>query len=459
MSGTVDPFSIRTCSHGDKIMAVQTAALQAVDPRAAVHRHVQLRDERLIVGVRSYDLTSVERVWVVGGGKAATAMVAALYDTLGSRLAGGLVITKYGHIDPRLDPGPVQVVEAGHPLPDEAGVTGTQRLADLLSAATERDLVVVVVSGGGSALMVLPSPGLTLIDLQHTTDMLLRSGASINELNAVRKHLSQIKGGGLARLASNSPIISLILSDVVGDPLDVIASGPTAPDPTTFADAWAILKRYGLSNKVPSAVRERLVAGLAGDLSDTPKADDSVFQSVHNYLVGSNRLAAEAAVEASRANGLNGMLLSTFVEGEARDVAGVAAALAKELVSHDRPVLRPACLVWGGETTVTVRGQGKGGRNQELALAAALSMAGLPNVVLVALGTDGTDGPTDAAGAVATGGTTARARKLGLDARAYLDDNNSYAFFGALEDLVRTGPTGTNVNDLMLLFAFLPSER
>jgi hydroxypyruvate reductase len=327
-------------------------------------------------------------------------------------------------------------------------------MADLVARATGRDLVLAVISGGGSALLTLPVAGLTLAELQQTTDLLLRCGATIVELNTVRKHLSQIKGGGLARLAGPAPVASLILSDVVGDPLDVIASGPTVADPTTFAEAWAVLERYHLVARMPAAVRERLRAGLEGAVPDTPKPDAALFQRVHNVIVGSNRLAAEAAVQAAREAGLNALLLSTFVEGEARQVAHVAVALAKELVTYDRPVSRPACLVWGGETTVTMCGKGKGGRNQELALAAAVSMAGLPGVLLVALGTDGTDGPTDAAGAVASGETMARASSVGLDAVAHLENNDAYPFFDTLSDLIRTGPTGTNVNDLILIFVY-----
>jgi hydroxypyruvate reductase len=450
----MEPYSIQNSAYGETILAVQRAALAVVDPGAAVRRHVRHHSNLLSVGGQDYDLAGVERVWVVGGGKAATAMVAALYEILGSRLHGGLVVTKYGHTDPALDTGSVVVVEAGHPLPDDAGVEGAVRLAGLLRSATERDLVLAVISGGGSALLTLPSAGLDLADLQMTTDLLLRAGATIVELNTVRKHLSQIKGGGLARMAGGARIASLILSDVVGDPLDVIASGPTVPDPTTFADAFTILERYGLAGSVPAAVPRHLQSGLRGQLPDTPKAGASLFARVQNLIVGSNRLAADGAVEESRARGLNALLLSTFVEGEAREVALVAAALAKELVCHDRPVPRPACLVWGGETTVTVRGRGRGGRNQELALAAGLAMQGLPNVLLVALGTDGTDGPTDAAGAVATGKTVARAAALGLDPLAHLADNDAYPFFDALGDLIRTGPTGTNVNDLLLLFSF-----
>jgi hydroxypyruvate reductase len=450
----MEPYSVRVSPRQALIRAMQEAALAAVDPGAAVRRHVVVQGERLVVGGQAYDLPGIERIWVAGGGKAATAMAAALYDILGERLAGGLVVTKYDHADPGLDCGPVEVIEAGHPMPDEAGVAGARCLADLLGMTKERDLVLAVLSGGGSALMTLPAVGLTLTDLQGTTDLLLRCGATIVELNTVRKHLSQIKGGGLARLAAPAAVASLVLSDVVGDPLDAIASGPTVPDPSTFADAWSVLGRHDLVGRVPVPVRERIQAGLDGSVADTPKGGNPLFQRVHTTIIGSNRLAAEAAVETARARGLNALLLSTFVEGEARQVGRVAAALAKELVRHDRPVSRPACLVWGGETTVTVRGQGHGGRNQELALSAALAMEGLGNVLLVALGTDGTDGPTDAAGAVATGETLARASSLGLDPVAHLEDNDAYPFFDALEDLIRTGPTGTNVNDLLFLFAF-----
>lgn len=448
----MEPDSIRSSAHRETILAVQRAALAAVEPGAAVRRLVQRQGGQLSIAGHTHDLLAAERVWIVGGGKAATAMTASLHGILGDRLTGGLVITKYGHTDPRLDTGPVELVEAGHPLPDEAGVAGTRRMVDLLTRTTGRDLVLVVLSGGGSALLTLPEEGITLADLKETTDLLLRCGATIVELNTVRKHLSRIKGGGLARLALPAPVVSLVLSDVVGDPLGAIASGPCSPDPTVFADAWVVLERYHLVERVPSAVRERLQAGVDGSLRDTPKPGDPLFERVENVIIGSNRLAAEAAVAVARTRGLNTLLLSTFVEGEARHVAHVAAALARELVTYDRPVPRPACLVWGGETTVTVRGGGLGGRNQELALAAAVALDGLPDVLLVALGTDGTDGPTDAAGAVATGETVGRARSLGLDPAAYLANNDAYPFFDALGDLIRTGPTGTNVNDLLFIF-------
>ncbi|NLF13153.1 MAG: glycerate kinase [Anaerolineaceae bacterium] len=450
----MESWTIRNSPHAATIAAAQRAALAAVEPGAAVRRHVRREGNRLLIGGQTYDLEAAERTWVVGGGKAAAPMAAALVPLLGERLAGGLVVTRYGYAGPEVDTGPIEVAEAGHPLPDEAGVAATRRLADLLRQASGRDLVLAVLSGGASALLTLPAGGLSLDDLVATTELLLRSGATIGELNAVRKHLSQLKGGGLARLAAPARVAALVLSDVVGDPLDVIASGPASPDATTFADAWSVVERYGLAGRLPHAVAGHLRAGLEGRLAETLKPGDALFERVLNVIVGSNRLAAEAAVETARGAGFNVLLLSTFVEGEAREVGRVAAALAREVVAHGRPVAPPACLVWGGETTVTVRGQGKGGRNQELALAAALALQGLPGVVLLALGTDGTDGPTDAAGAVAGGQTIARARALGLDPRAHLADNDAYPFFDALDDLLRTGPTGTNVNDLLFIWVY-----
>jgi len=450
----MESWTVRNSPHGATIAATQRAALAAVEPGAAVRRHVRREGNRLLIGGQTYDLEAAERAWVVGGGKAAAPMAAALVPLLGEHLAGGLVVTRYGYAGPEVNTGPIEVAEAGHPLPDEAGVAATRRLADLLRQASERDLVLAVLSGGASALLTLPAGGLSLDDLVGTTELLLRSGATIGELNAVRKHLSQIKGGGLARLAAPAPVAALVLSDVVGDPLDVIASGPTSPDAATFADAWAVVERYGLATRLPRAVADHLRAGLEGRLAESHKPGAALFERVLNVIVGSNRLAAEAAVEAARGAGFNPRLLSPVGEREAREVGRVAAALAREVGAHGRPVAPPACLVWGGETTVTVRGQGKGGRNQELALAAALSLEGLPGVVLLALGTDGTDGPTDAAGAVAGGQTIARARALGLDPRAHLADNDAYPFFDALEDLLRTGPTGTNVNDLLFIWVY-----
>jgi glycerate 2-kinase len=418
---------------------LQRAALAAVEPGAAVRQHLRRQGDLVHVGDRSYNLGEYEHVYVVGGGKAAVPMAATVADVLGDRLTNGIVVTKVGHAGsgPPL-PG-LRVLEAGHPVPDRNSVRGAQAIADLARQATARDLIVCLISGGGSALLTLPVEGLDLDDLQELTDALLRSGATINELNTVRKHWSSFKGGNLARLAAPAAVVTLVLSDVVGDPLDVIASGPTVPDPTTTADAQEILDRYSIWPGRPVPFQE------------TPKPGDAVFERVHHVIVGSNRQAAVAALERARQLGFNGLLLSTYVEGEAREVARVAAALAKGVRSYGDPIPAPACLVWGGETTVTIRGDGKGGRNQELALAAALALEGWPGVMLVPLATDGTDGPTDAAGALVTGETVARARALGLDPLAALMANDSYTFFDELGDLIRTGPTGTNVNDLLFL--------
>ena len=418
---------------------LQRSALAAVEPGAAVRQHLRRQGDLVYVGDRSYDLDEYEHVYVVGGGKAAVPMAAAVAEVLGDRLTRGLVVTKVGHTGSGPPLPSLEVLEAGHPVPDGNSVRGAQAIADLARRATERDLIVCLISGGGSALLTLPVPGLGLDDLQELTDALLRSGATINELNTVRKHCSSFKGGNLARLAAPAGLVTLVLSDVVGDPLDVIASGPTVPDPTTTADAQEILDRYSIW------------AGRTVPFQETPKPGDSVFEQVHHVIVGSNRQAAVAALERARQLGFNGLLLSTYVEGEAREVARVAAALAKGVRSHGDPVPAPACLVWGGETTVTIRGDGKGGRNQELALAAALALEGWPGVMLVPLATDGTDGPTDAAGALVTGETVARARSLGLDPLAALMANDSHTFFDKLGDLIRTGPTGTNVNDLLFL--------
>jgi hydroxypyruvate reductase len=430
---------------------LQQVALDAVEPRSAVLRHVELEGGDLVVAGRRYPLGDYEKVFLIGGGKAAVPMAFAVAELLGDALTEGVVVTKYGHREAferegRSLPARVRVVEGGHPVPDENSVRGAREVVEVARRAGEDDLLVVLISGGGSALMTLLVEGLSLPELQGLTDALLRSGASIDEINAVRKHLSQVKGGHLARLASPATVATLILSDVVGDPLDVIASGPTVPDPATVADAREVLARYAIDE------------GEGGyPWMETPKPGHEAFERVQHVVVASNRLAARAAVAEARELGLNALLLSTYVEGEAREVARVAAALVKGMRAHGDPLEPLACVVWGGETTVTLRGEGRGGRNQELALAAALALEGWRDVLVMALATDGGDGPTDAAGAVATGDTLARAQALGLDARAALAANDSYPFFDALGDLIRTGPTGTNVNDL--LFALVgPGE-
>lgn len=433
------------------VTRVMQAALAAVEPGEAVRRALHRDGDRLTVGGRDYDLSAYDRVVVVGAGKASAPMAAAVEEVLGDRVAAGLVVVKHGHTHPTKQ---VRLREASHPIPDETCVNGTAELVALLETTGPRDLVIVVLSGGGSALMLLPAEGISLADMQQTTDLLLRAGATINELNTIRKHLERAKGGGLARLAAPSDVLALVLSDVVGNPLDVIASGPTVPDTSTFADSCAILERFGVWDRLPASVAARLRDGREGRIPDTPKPGDPLFERVQTVVVASNELAAEAAVEQAEREGLSALLLSTYVEGEAREVAKVVAALAREEVARNRPVPRPCCLVLGGETTVQVRGSGLGGRNQELALAVAPRIAGLDGVIVAALATDGNDGPTDATGALTDGSTVARARAAGLDPDAYLANNDAYHFFEPLGDLLITGPTNTNVNDLLFVFVW-----
>ncbi len=428
--------------------AIFRAALDAADPRAAVHRAIRRVDHRLQVGAREYDLGRVRRVYVIGFGKASAAMAQAIEEICGDRIERGLISVKYGYGAPLEK---IQLQEAGHPLPDENSLRGARKILDLLNEAGEDDLVFCLISGGGSALLELPAEGVSLDDLRETTDALLRSGATINEMNALRKHLSQVKGGQLARRAHHAQIISLILSDVIGSPLDTIASGPTAPDSTTFSNAWSVIERRRLQDLLPAPVRHFIQRGVRGEILDTPKADDPIFARVQNVIIADNAMACDAAIHAAKERGFNPLLLSAFVQGEAREMAKVFAAIAEEIAHSNHPAARPACVIAGGETTVTVRGSGKGGRNQELALAAAIEIAGMEDVVIMSAGTDGTDGPTDAAGAIADGTTLARAEKLGLDAHAFLSNNDAYNFFKPLDDLIITGPTNTNVNDVMMV--------
>ena len=441
-----------------RIVPVLEAALHAVAPGPAVARAMQRAGNQLLIGEARYDLEQFQRIFLVGFGKAALAMGTAAAAVLGSRLTAGILLTKHGHTaGAEALPASVAVLEAGHPVPDAAGVEATRRIASLAQQATAQDLLLCLISGGGSALLTLPAAGLTLADLQATTQALLRCGASIDEINTLRKHLEQLKGGQLARLASPATLTSLVLSDVVGSPLDVIASGPTVPDRSTWPDAWEIVRRYSLTPALPAAVVERLRTGLDGRLPDTPKPGDTTFDRSHTVVVADNPLAAQAAQAKARELGFDALTLSTYIEGEAREVAKVAVALGREAAARNRPVTPPACLLLGGETTVTLHGHGKGGRNQELALAAALQLARIPEgerLVLASLATDGSDGPTDACGGLVDSSTVDRGRAVGLDASAHLTSNNAFPFLEAAGDLLRTGPTQTNVNDLIAVFVF-----
>ena len=421
------------------------AAVKAVNAEQCVRQFLSLDGDILHVGDQTYDLSVYSRVLVVGTGKASPQMGVAVEEGLGDRISGGVMNTKYEHALPLKH---IDVVECGHPVPDEAGVDGVARMVELLEGADENTLVICLISGGGSALAPAPAEGLTLVDKQETTSLLLACGANIVELNAIRKHLSRLKGGGLARAAFPATVVALMLSDVIGDPMDVIASGPTVPDTATFKTCMDILDKYELIDKLPQRVRTRLEAGLAGDIGDTPKPGDEALSRVQNLVVGSNGLAVAAANQKAVDLGYNTLVLSTRIEGEAREVAYVYAGIAKEIVTSGQPIEAPACVIAGGETTVLVRGDGKGGRNQEIPLSGAIQLAGWDNVVLFSGGTDGTDGPTDAAGAIADGQTVARAEEMGISALAHLKNNDSYHFFKPLNDLIITGATGTNVADV-----------
>jgi len=425
------------------------ASLKAVDPVNAVKRFLKKIDNKLIVKDVAHNLSSYDNIYLVGFGKAAAAMARGVEEVLGANLKAGIVSVKYGHLD-RVSPR-IKINEAAHPLPDEAGMRGAKEMVDFLRQRNERDLVIGVISGGGSAILPLPCEGITLAEKQETTKLLLACGADIKEINAIRKHISQVKGGQLARITQPATLITLILSDVIGDPLDSIASGPAAPDQSTYNDCWAILQKYDLLGKIPAAVERHLKSGVDNLIPDTPKAGDPAFSKTHNIIVGSNWEAVAAARDYAQNLGYHTIVLSTFVEGETKDVARVHAAIAKEVNKTGNPINKPACIISGGETTVTIRGHGLGGRNQEFVLAAAMAIRGMDNIVVLSAGTDGSDGPTDAAGAMADGETMARASQLQLDSLKYLQNNDSYHYFEKLNDLIKTGPTNTNVMDIRIV--------
>jgi glycerate-2-kinase len=432
-------------SHGAglraELEALFQAALAAVDPGELVRGALARSGSELRIAGRP--LPDHARLVVLAAGKGAAPMAAALEDAAGDRVAAGLVVTKDGYTLPLRR---LPVWEAGHPLPDARSQRAARRALELAAGACSQDVLIVLLSGGASALLGCPLPGITPAELATTTRMLLGAGLDIEETNAVRKHLVELAGGRLAQRAACQRIELLAISDVAGDRLDVLGSGPCSPDPSRFADALAALERHGLGGRLPRAVREHLEAGLRGEREETPKPRDPVFHKVHATLLASNRTALEAAGRAARHRGWRTLVVSAELHGEARLAGRRLAALGRAVAPSGR-----VCLLAGGETTVTLRGSGRGGRSQELALAAAFELSGSAGLALLAAGTDGSDGPTDAAGAFVDAGTLVRAAALGLQARAALDDNDAYGFFDAEGGLLRTGPTRTNVGDLVLL--------
>ncbi len=431
------------------------AALSAVDPYRAVCGYLAVENNVLSLGskqekLRQFNLNRFKRIFVFGAGKAVVPMAAACEQILKKRINSGLVITKYGHTGPLKY---IAAVEGGHPIPDKAGQNGAKNILALLKESQADDLIIFLTSGGCSALMPLPSPPISLTEKQRLTNLLLRSGATIKEINAVRKHISLTKGGNLAAVAHPSTVINLVFSDVVRDDLDVIGSGPFVPDSSTFRDAWAILEKYNLVSRSPHSLIELLRAGLQGKVKETPKPRQPCFRKVHNVIIGNNLLALKAAETKANSMGFQTLILSSQLQGEARQLAKFYAAIAAEILKSGYPCTPPICILAGGEPTVTIKGNGLGGRNTELALAFAIEIQGLTRIAFLSGATDGTDGPTDAAGAIVTGRTYQGARKKEIHAEDYLRQNDSYIFFKKAGGLLMTGPTRTNVMDVHILLA------
>jgi glycerate-2-kinase len=424
------------------------SALNAVNPRQIIKSKLSLENSVLKVNEYSFYLKKIKNIYVVGGGKASGSMAEALEQILGKHITNGFVNVPHGS---KHKTEVIKLHEASHPIPDEAGVEGTRCMLEIAEKAKKDDLIICLISGGGSSLMPMPRGEISIADKRKITEDLLRCGATINEINTVRKHISHFKGGWLAKKAYPATILNLILSDVVGDPLDFIASGPTVPDSTTFSDAVKVLKKYGLWDKAPAFIKKVLSDGEKALIPETPKADDEAFKKAYNVVVGNNRFASLATCEHLKSAGLNTLLLTSTMEGEARHVGVILASIAREVFMSGNPITKPAGIIAGGETTVTVTGKGLGGRNQEIALAAALKLSNMDGVVVASLSTDGVDGPTDAAGAIADGKTLTRAAKMKLNPEEFLAENNSYDFFSRLGDLIFTGPTGTNVNDVSVI--------
>lgn len=433
--------------------AIFRAALSAADPIRSV-KNVVTKDKnklKIMQGkkvVKTIDLTKVERIFLVGAGKATAPMAKAIEDILGKRIYKGIISVKKGHA---LDLKYTDVIEAAHPVPDNNGVKAATQIKNLLEEAGSKDLIFSLISGGGSALLPSPIQNLKLSEKQDVTRLLLGSGADIHEMNTVRKHLSETKGGKLASAAAPASVINLMLSDVVGNNMDSIASGPFVPDTSTFEDMAVILAKYKLMKKVPSSVRTHLKLGLTGQMDETPKPGNPVFNKVINQIVGSNFISLIAAEQKAKELGYKPLILSSSMVGETQEVARVHVAMAREARDSSHPIKPPACLISGGETTVTLTAQGKGGRNQEFALAAAIEAKGIEDILIFSAGTDGTDGPTDAAGAMADGNTYERALEDSLSPHQHLQEHNAYPFFQSLDDLVMTGPTLTNVMDVRLV--------
>lgn len=439
-----------TCVKARKlVLGALEAALLAADPKRSVKKHVKLKGNMLLIADECYPLDDFDRVYVIGAGKASGYMAEAINELLNDRITSGLVIIP-DYFRAKLQTGNIELWHGTHPIPSEKGVKGTRRMLDIVKGATAKNLVICLISGGGSALMPLPYKGITISQKKRITDMLLRSGATIEEISAVRKHISAVKGGRLAETLSKSTLLSLIISDVVGGRLDTIASGPTVPDSTTFTDALHVLKKYDLWNALDRNVKGVITEGLAGRIPETPKPAGKASRNVRNFIIGNNNLACIAALDYLKSKGVNSILLTTSMQGEAREVGAAVSSIASQIDTNGL-LEKPASIVMGGETTVTVRGKGRGGRNQELVLSAAGSISGTKNIAIASIGTDGIDGNSNAAGAIADSTTIARAQKKKMSSVEYLANNDSNTFFKKLNNAIKTGSTGTNVNDILVM--------
>jgi hydroxypyruvate reductase len=430
-------------------LEIFSASIAAADPENAVRRFLVKKGNDLHVSGKKFCLDEYQRVVVVGAGKASAAMAKAVEGILGDRIDQGLVVVKYGHTVPLSR---IKIREASHPIPDKEGLDGAKEIVEILKQCSEKDMVISLISGGGSALLPLPADGISLEEKQEVTKLLIGCGASIHEINTVRKHLSLTKGGSLSRLAYPATVINLMLSDVVGDDMDVIASGPFVPDKSTFDDAMSVLEKYGLLSCIPVGVLNYLQKGVRGDVAETPKPGDHIFENMHNVIVGSNSIACEASRDRAISLGYNALILSSAIEGNTEEAALSHAEMALKVSRSGKPIKPPACIVSGGETTVKIKGNGLGGRNQEFALLCAKHIAGKKeDIVILSAGTDGTDGPTDAAGGIIDPLTEKRGKDKGLDINKSLRNNDSYHYLDATGDLLKTGPTRTNVMDIHLV--------
>ncbi len=431
------------------LKALIQSSLDAADPAKAIKQSIIRKNHQLFVNNIQYDLSQYQRIVCVGAGKASALMAQTLERILGRYLEGGMIIVKDGYGTPTQH---VQIVEANHPLPDARGVRATKQILKYVRSLTKQDLLIVLLSGGSSSLLCAPAPGLTLTDKHRTTNMLMRAGANIHELNTVRKHLSAIKGGQLVQ-ATSAKILTVIMSDVMGDDLATIGSGPTVPDPTTFQEANAILEQYEILGRVPEKVRTHFEQGTKGHIPETWKSKRRHSPRSQSIILANNHTAVEGIAKEAKRWGLRIHLLDSPLQGEAKDLGTILGAMAKDIREFGNPVRPPACLIAGGEPTVTVTGKGKGGRAQECVLAAAQELSGLTNVVVAGFGTDGTDGPTEVAGAMVDGNTVQRARENGLSIENMLERHDSFTFFKQVGGHIITGPTHTNVNDIYLIIA------